>query len=169
MSAGYMRRLGAGVLSVLLMCTGCTAASPIENSSMGESVAVSENVKATEEPAGISPKDDFYAYSTQNLAEEHPVDNTVTVIPSEAESCGWNTYMQLGCETREKEIALCTEIAAKKSTEIPEDSPEYAVNTFFRLARDKAGREAQGITALQPVFDQISKCATAADFMEMVG
>jgi len=103
----------------------------------------------------VNPAKDFYHYANGGWLKRNEIP------PSES---SWGTFSELADRNKDNLHSLLTNLIA---TDHPEGTNEQKVADFYRTGMDSATIEQQGITPIQPSFDEIDAIKNANDVLKM--
>ena len=106
----------------------------------------------------VQPDEDFYLYVNHATIARHP-----------AGEKAWTQYHQLQLDVDESEKALIRQLQKNGSAAYASGTPERRLALMLEQMADDQGRNALGITPIQPYLDQIDACRSAGELLICIG
>lgn len=141
---------------LLIPLTALLLASCGDNKSTNESATKGYGIDLTSIDTTVRPQDDFYDYANNNWLKR-------TEIP--ATEARWGSFSVLN-ETNKKNLLEILEGSAK-DTKAAKGSNVQKIGDFYFTAMDSAKLNAEGISPIKPLLDEINKMSKPEDLTLM--
>ena len=130
---------------------GLTACNSNQNQSMEDKALNMADLDTT-----VSASADFYAYATGGWQKNNPLPN---------DKSRYGSFDILGEETDKKVNTLIQDLAKQQNEE---NSVEWKIATLYNLGMDEAKLNADGISPIKPMLDEIDAMTDKAQIVDMV-